>query len=179
MIKFPGGNFPPDPDALVRHGMSCGALTVSKQLGNFYFLKDAVFKSKPILADLAAYWFEESDAARRNYGLLVRAAHFLKDVQSDRLCAAVLERVSTHPALVAALAEVLRIREAEAENAVPQRLEGIGGLHDFMRLAGVVRGRVQCEEDGGTQLDALYGRCWLHVRRYLRRDDVTCAPSCP
>ncbi|KAH8038076.1 hypothetical protein HPB51_021638 [Rhipicephalus microplus] len=97
----------------------------------------------------------------------------------DRLCASALERVSAHPALVAALAEVLRIREAEAENAVRQQLEGIGGLHDFMRLAGVVRDRVRCEQDGGTQLDALDGRCWLHVRRYLRLDDVTFAPSCP
>ncbi|KAL3196808.1 hypothetical protein MRX96_045079 [Rhipicephalus microplus] len=94
-----------------------------------------------------------------------------------RLCASALERVSAHPALVAALAAVPHIGEAEAENAVRQRLEGIGG--DFMRLAGVVRDRVRCEQDGGTQLDALDGRCWRPVRRYLRLDDVTCAPSCP
>ncbi|KAL3252718.1 hypothetical protein MRX96_054822 [Rhipicephalus microplus] len=243
MIKFPGGNFPPDSDALVRHGMTCGALTVSKQLGYFYFLKElsftlfsldsgtwvpffqyiatastlrkleidllllhpapdlkvvfwwrslskslrrngsivelgvgakndgsgtvqsvgeevarhptirklhllpldknelaaflrglranisdnyalcsALFKRKPILADMAAAWFEVSDAARCNYGLVDRAAHFLKDVRSDGLCASALERVSAHPGLVAALVEVLRIGEAEAASAVRQRL---------------------------------------------------------
>ncbi|KAH7943757.1 hypothetical protein HPB52_011330 [Rhipicephalus sanguineus] len=148
-----------------------------------YALCSAVFETKPILMDLAAYWFEVSDTARRNYGLVVRAAHFLKDLRSDRLCAAALERVSRHPALVAELAEVLRIGETEAANAVRQRFQEMQGLHDFMRLAGVVRDRVRCEDDGSTQLDALDSRCWLHVRRYLRLDDVACdlaePPSSP
>ncbi|KAH7944016.1 hypothetical protein HPB52_014304 [Rhipicephalus sanguineus] len=99
------------------------------------------------------------------------------------LCAAALERVSRHPALVTDLAEVLRISKTEAANAVRQRFEKMQGLHDFMRLAGVVRHRACCEEDGSTQLDAFDIQCWHHVRRYLRLDDVACdlteLPSSP
>ncbi|KAL1467185.1 hypothetical protein MTO96_026242 [Rhipicephalus appendiculatus] len=84
------------------------------------------------------------------------------------------DRVYRHPALMAELAEVLSIDEAEARERMGQRFRSIEGLHDFMRLTGVVQERVTClpSEDGSTQLDALDDDCWSHVRRYLQLDDV-------
>ncbi|XP_050032739.1 uncharacterized protein [Dermacentor andersoni] len=121
-----------------------------------------------------AYWVALWDASRRNSGFVARAAQFLNHARCDRLCAAALDRVSRHPALVAELAEVLSIGEEEAARRVRQRFRSIEGLHEFMRLAGVVKQRVTCRpsEDGRAQLDDLNSECWCHVRRYLQLDDV-------
>ncbi|XP_049523642.1 uncharacterized protein LOC125945593 [Dermacentor silvarum] len=99
-------------------------------------------------------------------------------------CAAGLDRVSRHPALVAELAEVLSIDQVEAADMVQRRFRSIEGLHEFMRLAGVVKGRVTClpREDGRMQLDDLNDDCWAHVRRYLELDDLpysSASPSSP
>ncbi|KAL1473449.1 hypothetical protein MTO96_038659 [Rhipicephalus appendiculatus] len=58
---------------------------------------------------------------------------------------------------------------------IPSRLRGVEGLHDFMRLTGVVKECVACAPpvDGGTiQLQYLKDDCWRLVRRYLSLDDV-------
>ncbi|XP_049523641.1 uncharacterized protein LOC125945592 isoform X2 [Dermacentor silvarum] len=119
-------------------------------------------------------WFAVCDTARRNSGCVARAAQFLNHARCDRLCAAGLDRVCRHPALVAELAEVLSIDKVEAARVVRQKLRCIEGLHDFMRLAGVVKEQVTClpRQDGRTQLDGLNQDCWAHVRRYLELDDV-------
>ncbi|KAL1476115.1 hypothetical protein MTO96_036760, partial [Rhipicephalus appendiculatus] len=96
-------------------------------------------------------------------------------------CAAGLDRVYRHPALLAELAEVLSIDEAEARERVREGFRSIEGLHDFMRLAGVVKERVKClpSEDGSIQLDALNDDCWSHVRRYLQLDDIALGSTSP
>ncbi|KAH7984942.1 hypothetical protein HPB49_026204 [Dermacentor silvarum] len=85
-----------------------------------------------------------------------------------------LDRVSRHPALVAELAEVLSIGQVEAADMMQRRFRSIQGLHDFMRLTGVVKGRVTSlpRDDGRTQLDDLKDDCWAHVKRSLALDDV-------
>ncbi|KAH7950148.1 hypothetical protein HPB49_020139 [Dermacentor silvarum] len=129
-------------------------------------------------------WFAVYDTARRNSGFVARSAQFLNHGRCDRHCAAGLDRVSRHPALLAELAEVLSIGQVEAADLVQRRFQRIEGLHDFMRLAGVVKGRVTClpREDRRTQLDELTDDCWAHVRRYLELDDVphsSASPSSP
>ncbi|KAH7949637.1 hypothetical protein HPB49_013138 [Dermacentor silvarum] len=131
-----------------------------------------------------ADWFAVRETSRRNSGFVARAAQFLNHARCDRHCAAGLDRVSRHPALVAELAEVLSIGQVEAADMVQRRFRHIQGLHEFMRLAGVVKGRVTClpREDGRTQLDDLNDDCWAHVRRYLQLDDVpysSASPSSP
>ncbi|KAH6943557.1 hypothetical protein HPB50_024330 [Hyalomma asiaticum] len=139
-----------------------------------YVLCSAKCRSGPISEGLEANWFDVTNTARRNYGLVVRAARFLNNTRPDRSYAAALETVSRHPALVAELAEVLSIGIKEASAMVRQRLQNILGLHEFMRLAGVVREWVTCQprEDGSKQLDTLDDYCWRHVRQYLHLDDV-------
>ncbi|XP_070379007.1 uncharacterized protein [Dermacentor albipictus] len=122
----------------------------------------------------AASWFVLCDTARRNSGFVARAAQFLRHARCDWLCAKGLDRVSRHPALVAELAQVLSIDKVKAADVVRRKFRSIEGLHDFMRLAGVVKEHVTCvpREDGRTQLDGLNQDCWAHVRRYLELDDV-------
>ncbi|KAH8023850.1 hypothetical protein HPB51_018831 [Rhipicephalus microplus] len=95
-------------------------------------------------------------------------------VSSYTSCAAALDRVYRYPALVAELSKVLSISETDAVVAVRQRYRSIEGMHEFMRLAGVVKARVTCQpgDDGRPQLDALDEHCWAHVRHYLQLDDV-------
>ncbi|XP_075737372.1 uncharacterized protein LOC142776942 [Rhipicephalus microplus] len=114
------------------------------------------------------------DTARRNLGYVARAAQFLKQARCDTPCAAALDRVHRHPALVAELSKVLFVSETDAVVAVRQRFRSIEGMHKFMRLAGVVKEYVACKprDDDHTQLDALDEHCWAHVRRYLQLDDV-------
>ncbi|KAL3202737.1 hypothetical protein MRX96_053323 [Rhipicephalus microplus] len=110
----------------------------------------------------------------RNLGHVARAAQFLNQAWRDISCAAALDRVYRHPALVAELSKVLSISETDAVVAVRQRYRSIEGMHEFMRLAGVVKARVTCQprDDGRPQLDALDEHCWAHVRHYLQLDDV-------
>ncbi|KAH7944225.1 hypothetical protein HPB52_017458 [Rhipicephalus sanguineus] len=93
---------------------------------------------------------------------------------SVRRCAGALETVSRHPALMEELAEVLSLSDAELASLVRTRLREIQNVHDFMRLAGVVKDTVTCQprEDGRKQLHDLNEYCWGHVRRYLLFDDV-------
>ncbi|KAL1477258.1 hypothetical protein MTO96_035883 [Rhipicephalus appendiculatus] len=58
---------------------------------------------------------------------------------------------------------------------IRSRLRSVEGLHDFMRLTGVVKECVTCAPpvDGcRMQLQDLNDDCWRLVRRYLSFDDV-------
>ncbi|KAH7943900.1 hypothetical protein HPB52_012668 [Rhipicephalus sanguineus] len=63
----------------------------------------------------------------------------------------------------------------EFASMIRSRLRSVEGLHDFMRLTGVVKEHVTCARpvDGrGVQLQDLNAYCWRIVRRYLSFDDV-------
>ncbi|XP_037522663.1 uncharacterized protein LOC119399861 [Rhipicephalus sanguineus] len=119
-------------------------------------------------------WSAWYNTAWRNSGIVARAARFVKCTMCDRRCAGALETVSRHPALMEELAEVLSLSDAELASLVRTRLREIQNVHDFMRLAGVVKDTVTCQprEDGRKQLHDLNEYCWGHVRRYLLFDDV-------
>ncbi|KAH7944284.1 hypothetical protein HPB52_017936 [Rhipicephalus sanguineus] len=86
-----------------------------------------------------------------------------------------LEKVSRHPALVRELAEKEGIAADEVTSMLRSRLRSVEGLHDFMRLTGVVKKRVTCAppvDDCSVQLQDLNAYCWRIVRRYLSFYDV-------
>ncbi|XP_072140158.1 uncharacterized protein [Dermacentor andersoni] len=119
-------------------------------------------------------YFNIRDTTRRNCGLVTRAARFARGRTLDRNCARALERVWRHAGLLEELAEQLSLSVGEASNMVRCGLRSMEGLHDFMRLARVVRDCVVCNprQGGGPQLDTLNEDCWRLVRRYLTLDDV-------
>ncbi|XP_070380008.1 uncharacterized protein [Dermacentor albipictus] len=129
--------------------------------------------------DSFAVW----ETARRNSRLVASASQFLAGANPDKTTATALERVLRHRALLAELAEVLSIGEDDAAAALRDEVRSFEGLHDFMRLAGVVKERVTCHrrEDGRTQLDDLNEHCWIAIRRCLALGDVVdeCAQSEP
>ncbi|XP_075557840.1 uncharacterized protein LOC142589970 [Dermacentor variabilis] len=123
------------------------------------------------------------DTARRNSRLVCRASRFLAGANADKAIATALERVLRHRALLAELAEVQSISEEEAAAALRDEVRSFEGMHEFMRLAGVVKERVTCHrrEDGRTELDDLNEYCWIAIRRCLTLGDVVdeCAQSEP
>ncbi|XP_070379555.1 uncharacterized protein [Dermacentor albipictus] len=119
-------------------------------------------------------WFRVQEVTRRNQSLVALASYFRPGFNCDKRLAAALERVVHHPALVAEVAELTAVSEAEASDAMRAAVRTFEGLHDFMRITGVVRERVTCHprDDGSTQLDDLNDYCWRSVRRYVSLDDV-------
>ncbi|XP_070380009.1 uncharacterized protein [Dermacentor albipictus] len=120
--------------------------------------------------DSFAIW----DTARRNSRLVATASQFLAGANPDKTTGAALERVLRHRALLEELAEVQSISEDEAAAALRDEVRSFEGMHEFMRLAGVVKERVTCHrrEDGRTQLDDLNEHCWIVIRRCLALGDV-------
>ncbi|XP_077527156.1 uncharacterized protein LOC144138642 isoform X2 [Haemaphysalis longicornis] len=121
-------------------------------------------------------WFKITDTTRRNQGLLTCAADFVTAARKDRRCAVALKRMQGHPELVEEVARLKGVDQERAAAMVQDKLRSIqwADMHQFMRLAGVVRERVSCRasEDGRTQLDALNEDCWRAIRRYLKLEDI-------
>ncbi|XP_072146134.1 uncharacterized protein [Dermacentor andersoni] len=152
-------------------------------------LSDGIFRNYSLLKlEFPGYMNKDSfaiwDTARRNSRLVASASQFLAGgANPDKTTAAALERVLRHRALLEELAEVQSISEDEAAAALRDELRSFEGMHEFMRIAGVVKERVTCHrrEDGCTQLDDLNEHCWIAIRRCLALDDVVdeCAQSEP
>ncbi|XP_049273476.1 uncharacterized protein LOC119399063 [Rhipicephalus sanguineus] len=120
--------------------------------------------------DSFAVW----DTTRRNFGLVASASQFLAGAECNKFIAASLERVYRHRALLEELAEVQGVSVDEVAAALRAQVRAFEGVHDFMRLAGVVKDRVACHarDDGRLQLDDLNEHCWIAIRGYLMLDDV-------
>ncbi|KAL1475830.1 hypothetical protein MTO96_036989 [Rhipicephalus appendiculatus] len=119
--------------------------------------------------------FTIRQTTQRNCGLLERAAAFNQAARLDWHTAAAFEKVARSPALIRELAEEEGIPTAEVARMLRSRLRSVEGLHDFMRLTGVVKESVKCAppvEGCGMQLPDLNDDCWRLVRRYLSFDDV-------
>lgn len=91
-----------------------------------------------------------------------------------RRCALALEWMHGHPELVEEVAWLEGVEQAQAAAMVWDGLRSMAGLHEFMRLTGVLRDRVLCHarEDGRMQLGALNEDCWGAVRHHLKLRDV-------
>ncbi|KAH8038078.1 hypothetical protein HPB51_021635 [Rhipicephalus microplus] len=142
--------------------------------GENYTLCSATLEPELSAEPWLSLWFRVRQTACRNSGYVARAAQFLKGTRCDTPCAAALDRVYRHPALVAELSEALSVSEADAIVAVRERFRNIEGMHEFMRLTGVVKARVSCQprDDGRTQLDSLNEHCWAHQVRAFVREEV-------
>ncbi|KAL1469684.1 hypothetical protein MTO96_040919 [Rhipicephalus appendiculatus] len=113
--------------------------------------------------------------SRRNCGLVERAAAFKQTTPVNWYTASAFEKVVRNPALMKELAEKEDIAVAEVARMIRSRLRSVEGMHDFMRLTGVVKEFMTCAPsgDGGRmQLQDLNDDCWRLVRRYLSFDDV-------
>ncbi|KAH7946531.1 hypothetical protein HPB52_000695 [Rhipicephalus sanguineus] len=95
--------------------------------------------------------------------------------ERQRYTANAMEKVCGSAALVKELAEKEGIAADEVTRMLRSRLMSVDGMHDFMRLTGVVKESVTCAppvEGCSFQLQDLNNDCWRLVRRYLSFDDV-------
>ncbi|KAL1440476.1 hypothetical protein MTO96_009409 [Rhipicephalus appendiculatus] len=148
---------------------------LSMTIYNNYNLLDVTLFFLNVAAEATWSWFTIMETMRRNCGLLERAAAFKQTSSLDRYTATALEKVSRHPALLKELAEKEGMTACEVARMVRSRLRSVEGLHDFMRLTGVVKERVMCAPPDGDcrkQLHDLNMDCWLLLRQYLSFDDV-------
>ncbi|KAL1440477.1 hypothetical protein MTO96_009410 [Rhipicephalus appendiculatus] len=148
---------------------------LSEVIGDNYNLVEVSLCSLDVDAEATRSWFTIMETTRRNSGLVERATAFKQTSALDRYTATALEKVSRHPALLKVLAEKEGIAVCEISRMVRSRLRGVAGLHDFMRLTGVVKQRVTCVPPAGDfrmQLQDLNDDCWRLLRRYLSFDDV-------
>ncbi|XP_070379920.1 uncharacterized protein [Dermacentor albipictus] len=125
------------------------------------------------------------DVVRRNCGLAQRATRFVMGDHGPE-CARPFELLSKDPVLVESVlrkleqdrdrAQVTGSEKAEAVSKIEKARQLLrnADLHTYMKLAGVVQERVECEvqEDGSKQLDQLNEYCVLHILRYLKIADV-------
>ncbi|KAH7946946.1 hypothetical protein HPB52_006204 [Rhipicephalus sanguineus] len=115
------------------------------------------------------------EKTRMNSGLVELASAFNQTAALDWYTAIALEKVSRRPALVRVLAEKEGIAADEVARIIRSRLRSVEGLHDFMRLTGVVKEGVTCAppvNGFSIQLHDLNNDCWRLLRRYLSFDDV-------
>ncbi|KAH7950654.1 hypothetical protein HPB51_028315 [Rhipicephalus microplus] len=148
---------------------------LSEAIGDNYVLLEVDLHGAKVGVDAKWCFFAIRETTRRNCGLVERAAAFNQTAPLDWHTACALEKVAGTPALVRELARKAGVAAAEAAGSLRSRLESVEGLHDFMRLAGVVRDRVACSppaEGCGTRLHDLSDTCWRLVRSYLSFDDV-------
>ncbi|KAH9365162.1 hypothetical protein HPB48_015772 [Haemaphysalis longicornis] len=119
------------------------------------------------------------DVGRRNSDLVERAVQFATGTRRDRYCAQALQRMSGHPALLERIASAEKISEDEAAATACRMLGSLKGLHQFMRVAGIVKDRVECLPcpDQRTQLHDLNDHCWSLISQYVFLDQIV--DPCP
>ncbi|KAH7949729.1 hypothetical protein HPB49_014644 [Dermacentor silvarum] len=130
----------------------------------------------PINPQCGAEIAAAQNIVRRNCSLVNRATRFVMGVH-EPYCARAVELVSVHPKLVDNVRREANVTgESEAVAIIRRalRLPCLTDMCEFMKLAGVVKNRVQCHvrQDGSRQLDQLNHDCWLHIRQFLKVADV-------
>ncbi|KAH7948494.1 hypothetical protein HPB52_023315 [Rhipicephalus sanguineus] len=120
--------------------------------------------------------FEIRDALRRNLSLLQHATRFVvPPCSNSKAAAAAFEKVRESRALLANVAELAGLTEAEAAEAINSRRRDLDT--NFLALAGVVKDKVECYRtpaggDRYRQLDEIDFYSWMSIRSYLTIDDI-------
>ncbi|KAH6929207.1 hypothetical protein HPB50_024423 [Hyalomma asiaticum] len=113
------------------------------------------------------------NVTRRNSSLVTRAARFVMG-EEDAYCARAIEMIAGHTALLELVCEMATVEAGEA-TAMIRRALGLPcltSLNGFMKMAGVVKHRVECAGGRGRTLDQLNEDCWLQIRKYLKIVDI-------
>ncbi|XP_075557300.1 uncharacterized protein LOC142589655 [Dermacentor variabilis] len=115
-------------------------------------------------------------ATRRNASRVMTAAGFVLRRQDSEHGARYLETMHDHPWLLELVREGAAVSNGEAKAMVSEAFKAVRcfGLDEFMRMAGVVRSKVECVRPRRTevQLADIGVHCWLHIRQYLKLEDI-------
>ncbi|KAH7948843.1 hypothetical protein HPB49_002788 [Dermacentor silvarum] len=112
----------------------------------------------------------------RNTSLLPSAVKYVLGEQDDVKCIRTMELMHDHPRLLELVREGAASTKSEAKKMISSALLSVRrtNIHQFMRLAGVVKEKVDCLANPGatTQLADISEDCWLHIRSFLKIADV-------
>ncbi|KAL1472353.1 hypothetical protein MTO96_039394 [Rhipicephalus appendiculatus] len=113
------------------------------------------------------------NVTRRNSSLVTRAARFVLG-EEDAYCARAVETMAGHTSLPELVCEMATVEAGEATAMIKRALSlpCLTSLNGFMKMAGVVKHRVECVGRRGRTLEHLNEDCWLHIRKYLKIVDI-------
>ncbi|KAH7950286.1 hypothetical protein HPB49_021817 [Dermacentor silvarum] len=114
------------------------------------------------------------ESTRRNASAVSAAAQFVLGEQDGVEGARGIELMHDHPHLLEMVMEAADVTKAEATNMISCALRRVHrcSLEEFMRMAGVVKERVECIGHPGTRLADNNNDCWLHILSFLKIGDV-------
>ncbi|XP_049523361.1 uncharacterized protein LOC125945538 [Dermacentor silvarum] len=122
-----------------------------------------------ILADI-------QETTRRNAGRVSAAASFVLRRQDGENGARYLETMHDHPHLLELVLQGAQVSSDQAKAMIREASRHVRycSVVEFMRLAGVVKSKVECINPRltGVQLIDIGEHCWLQIRRYVKLDDV-------
>ncbi|XP_065283906.1 uncharacterized protein [Dermacentor albipictus] len=115
-------------------------------------------------------------ATRRNASALSAASQFVLGQQDTLDGADAIELMHDHPRLLEMVMEGADVTKTKAKEKISSALLRVHhcSIAEFMRIAGVVKKRVEClrDPDARFQLVDINEHCWLHIRRFLKIRDV-------
>ncbi|XP_065283995.1 uncharacterized protein [Dermacentor albipictus] len=132
-------------------------------------LKEAFNFKNIALADIL-------QATIRNASSVSAASQFVLGQQNTLDGADAIELMHDHPRLLEMVMEGADLTKNKAKEKISSALLRVHhcSLEEFMRIAGVVKERVEClrHPDARFQLVDINEHCWLHIRRFLKIRDV-------
>ncbi|XP_065282791.1 uncharacterized protein [Dermacentor albipictus] len=132
-------------------------------------LKEAFNFKNIALADIL-------QATRRNASSLSTASQFVLGQQDALDGADAIEPMHDYPRLLEMVMEGADVTKTDAKKMISSALLRVQNcsLDEFMRIAGVVKERVECLRHSGArrQLTDIDHNSWLHIRRFLKIRDV-------
>ncbi|KAH6942071.1 hypothetical protein HPB50_000333 [Hyalomma asiaticum] len=116
------------------------------------------------------------EITRRNMSLVEAAVQYVLSEKEAKTGAQVIELMHSHPRFLEMLQQAANTSKVRAKGMTSDALSRIRktSLDEFMRLAGVVKRKVKCcgKCGAGKQLVDMRGKCWLHIRSFLKISDV-------
>ncbi|KAL1482928.1 hypothetical protein MTO96_013341 [Rhipicephalus appendiculatus] len=148
---------------------------------NLYTPQELARPSRHITYEPNANYKSELAAVReitaRNSNDVSAAARYVLGKRRSDGGARVIEELHDHPWLVRKVRRLAEVGVGEAKAQIASSLKRVrnSDMDEFMRLAGVVKRRVQSVEGEGpvgVQMADIHEYCWLHIRSFLKVSDV-------
>ncbi|XP_037499911.2 uncharacterized protein LOC119373921 [Rhipicephalus sanguineus] len=124
-----------------------------------------------------AAFAEIQECVARNTSLVRAAVEFVLGDRDAVMGVRAFELMHGHPDVLRMVRERAGVTRGQARNMVANAFSCVSlcSLDDFMRMAGVVREKVECSDDqpgAGLRLTDINAYCWLHIRSFLKIGDV-------
>lgn len=111
-------------------------------------------------------------SVQRNTTRLHRAVRFVLRRNVGKRCAESFELLESKPSLISGLQSAVGMTEAEAKCAVKAARHFL--WTNYLFINHIVRHKLECYPEEGTQIDELSPDCWFAIAKHLQICDVLC-----